>query len=190
MLPDDPLAERGRRLLDLARQAIAVAVGAAPRGAAEPAPEPWLLAPGACFVTLTLGGRLRGCIGSVRAARPLLDDLRGNARAAALADPRFPPLTGAELSAVRVEVSLLSPPTELVAASEADVLAALRPGIDGLILETDGGAHATFLPQVWESLSTPRAFLSQLKLKAGLPASFWSPEIRLLRYTVVKWQEP
>ena len=70
-----------------------------------------------------------------------------------------------------------------------EILAALRPGIDGLILEAGGDAHATFLPQVWEHLPSPRDFLAHLKHKAGLPRSFWSPEVRLLRYTVEKWME-
>jgi AmmeMemoRadiSam system protein A len=198
-MPAEEAEAAGPLLLALARQAITLAVTRSARGTAAPEPsEPfataaWLRRPGACFVTLTMGGRLRGCIGSVRARRPLLDDLRSNARAAALSDPRFPPLTAAELPQVRIEVSLLSAPTELPAAdlvNEAAALAALRPGVDGLILEHEEGAQATFLPQVWENLVTPRAFLTQLKLKAGLPAGFWSPAIRLSRYTVRKWQEP
>jgi AmmeMemoRadiSam system protein A len=192
MPPEDALARQGRLLLSIARQAIAAALGVYAPGVAdvdEAAGEPWLAAPGASFVTLVHGGRLRGCIGSVRARRPLLDDLRSNARAAALADPRFPPLSAAELPATRIEVSLLSPPTPLAAASEAEALASLRPGIDGLILEAGAYAHATFLPQVWESLPAPRDFLAQLKSKAGLPPDFWSDAIRLQRYTVVKWQE-
>ena len=186
-------AERGRVLLALAREAIAAAVGA-PAPPAEwltPARRgaPWLQVAGACFITLTQEGRLRGCIGSVQARRPLADDLRANARAAALADPRFPPLTEAELPVTRVEVSVLSPAEPLAAATEDEALAALRPGIDGIILEFGGDAHATFLPQVWESLPAPRDFLAHLKHKAGLPSDFWSPDLRLQRYTVTKWAE-
>ncbi len=193
-------AGAGRVLLGLARQAIAEALagasapGFAPASAAPPAPsaldEPWLRAPGATFVTLTRDGRLRGCIGSVRARRPLADDVRANARAAAFGDPRFAPVTARELPALRVEVSLLSPATPLPAvATEDEALAALRPGIDGLILEYGGDAHATFLPQVWETLPAARDFLAHLKDKAGLPPGFWSPGIRLQRYTVAKWAE-
>jgi uncharacterized protein len=185
--------ERGRVLLALAREAIAAALGVAgPAGGPMTATQraaPWLRAPGACFVTLTQAGRLRGCIGSVRARRPLADDLRANARAAALADPRFPPLTAAELAVTRVEVSLLTAALPLPAATEEEALAALRPGIDGIILELGGDAHATFLPQVWESLPAPRDFLAHLKHKAGLPPDFWSPDLRLQRYTVTKWSE-
>jgi AmmeMemoRadiSam system protein A len=186
-------AERGRVLLALAREAIAAALGEPqpPADRVTPAQRaaPWLRAPGACFVTLTQEGRLRGCIGSVRARRPLADDLRANARAAALADPRFPPLTASELAYTRVEVSLLSVASPLPAATEEEAIAALRPGIDGIILELGGDAHATFLPQVWDSLPAPRDFLAQLKHKAGLPSDFWSPDLRLQRYTVTKWTE-
>jgi AmmeMemoRadiSam system protein A len=198
--------EQGRVLLALAREAIAAALDARPAPPPAPAPSrpaapsrvppaqlaaPWLRAEGACFVTLTRQGRLRGCIGSVRARRPLYDDVWANARAAALADPRFPPLTAAELPETRIEVSLLSPPAPLpAAASEEEALAALRPGVDGIILEYGGEAHATFLPQVWESLPAPRDFLAHLKHKAGLPTDFWSPALRLQRYTVTSWEEP
>jgi uncharacterized protein len=200
-MPPEPTAapaaaaslERGRVLLALAREAIGVALYLLPAAAAWPASElaaPWLRAPGACFVTLTRQGRLRGCIGSVRARRPLADDVRANARAAALSDPRFPPLTAGELPGTRIEVSLLSAASPLPAASETEALAALRPGIDGLILEIGGETHATFLPQVWENLPSPRDFLAHLKHKAGLPPDFWSPDLRLQRYTVTKWTEP
>ncbi len=185
--------EQGRLLLALAREAIALALEVPAQAARVPARDlaaPWLSAPGACFVTLTRHDRLRGCIGSVRARRPLVEDLRANARAAALSDPRFPPLTAAELPDTRIEVSLLSPATPLPAATEAEALAALRPGIDGVILELGGESHATFLPQVWENLPVPRDFLAHLKRKAGLPVDFWSPDLRLQRYTVFKWSEP
>jgi uncharacterized protein len=185
--------ERGRVLLALAREAIAAALDLLPSAAPRPAPElaaPWLRAPGACFVTLTRQSRLRGCIGSVRARRPLVDDVRANARAAALSDPRFPPLTAGELPETRIEVSLLSAASPLPAASEDEALAALRPGIDGIILEIGGESHATFLPQVWENLPSPRDFLAHLKQKAGLAPGFWSPDLRLQRYTVTKWMEP
>jgi AmmeMemoRadiSam system protein A len=184
--------ERGRVLLALARQAIAAALGEAEPAAAVPEAQlwaPWLRAPGACFVTLTQQGRLRGCIGSVRARRPLADDVRSNALAAALSDPRFPPLTAPELAATRIEVSLLSAASPLPSASEEEALAALRPGNDGVILECGGDAHATFLPQVWETLPSPRDFLAHLKHKAGLPDDFWSPDLRLYRYTVARWEE-
>lgn len=147
-----------------------------------------LRAPGATFVTLTERGRLRGCIGTLEAWRPLIDDLRANAVAAAFRDSRFAPLTAAELPGIRVEVSLLGASRPLDFRDEADALAQLRPGQDGVILSHDG-RRATFLPQVWDELPEPREFLAQLKRKAGLPATYWSERIALSRYAVHKWKE-
>jgi len=177
--------ELGNALLRHARAAIAEALG-------EPAPTApdlaGLHAPGATFVTLTQGGELRGCIGSLEAHRPLLDDVQANARAAALRDPRFPPLVASELARTRVEVSLLTPAEPLPVSSEADACRQLRPGVDGVIL-TAGGRRATFLPQVWEQLPEPADFLARLRQKAGQPASYWGPDVRLWRYAVRKWKE-
>jgi AmmeMemoRadiSam system protein A len=177
--------EQGRLLTTLARAAIAREF--AEPGAALPHPD-WLDAPGAVFVTLTEAGQLRGCIGSLEAHRPLGEDLEHNARAAAFGDPRFPPLGEEELAGTRVEVSVLSRPEPMRFASEADALAQLRPGIDGVILEY-GWQRATFLPQVWEQLPDPRQFMSHLKRKAGLNPDFWAEDIRLSRYTVEKFKE-
>jgi AmmeMemoRadiSam system protein A len=177
--------ELGNALLRHARAAIAEALG-------EPVPAaPDLAAlhdPGASFVTLTQGGELRGCIGSLEAHRPLLDDVRANARAAALRDPRFPPLVASELARTRVEVSLLTLAEPLPVSSEADACRQLRPGVDGVILSA-GGRRATFLPQVWEQLPEPANFLARLRQKAGLPANYWGPDVRLARYAVRKWKE-
>lgn len=175
----------GKALLVSARNAIGERFGVAAL-AVDAAPE--LAEPGATFVTLTQNGRLRGCIGSLEAHRPLAVDVAKNAVAAAFSDPRFAPLSASELSRTRVEVSLLTPAEPFPVASEADALARLRPGIDGLILSY-GRQRATFLPQVWESLSDPRQFMSQLKIKAGLPADFWDEQLTLARYGVRKWQE-
>ena len=179
-------ATLGSQLLAIARHAIGEALGLDHR-APDTAGEA-LHRPGATFVTLTQAGRLRGCIGSLEAWRPLLDDVRANACAAALRDPRFPPLSADELSRTRVEVSLLTPATPLNFATEADALAALRPGVDGVILTCDG-SRATFLPQVWEQLPEPRQFVAHLKQKAGLPADYWSPRMALAVYQVDKWKE-
>lgn len=180
-----PNTDKGRILLTLARNAIAQRLGAPTRPLNEP---DWLNEPGAAFVTLTQHGQLRGCIGSLTAQRPLGQDVAHNAQAAAFHDPRFPALDLTELDATRVEVSLLSPQQALQFRDEADALARLRPGIDGVVLEC-GRHRATFLPQVWEQLPQPGEFIGQLKLKAGLPATYWSPAIRLQRYTVEKWKE-
>lgn len=176
----------GPALLVRARNAIAAEFGMPP--VPEPA-DPALASPGATFVTLTQEGHLRGCIGSLEAHRPLDTDVRANARAAAFGDPRFSPLKLAELRRTRIEVSLLSPAVPIEFADEADAVTKLRPDIDGVILEWDG-RRGTFLPQVWESLREPQLFLNLLKQKAGLPADFWAPDVRLYRYEVQKWKEP
>ena len=144
---------------------------------------------GACFVTLTQAGELRGCIGTIDPHRPLGEDVRANARAAALRDPRFAPLTAQELDQTRIEVSVLTPREELAFTSQADALRQLRPGTDGIVLEF--GAHrGTFLPQVWDQLPTPDQFMAALLRKAGLPQGFWAPGVRLFRYQVRKSSEP
>ena len=177
--------ERGATLIRLACEAIAERFGAPLPAAPD---EPWLAEPGATFVTLTQNGQLRGCIGSLEARRLLDHDVRENALAAALRDPRFPPLRSDELASTRVEVSLLTAATPLHFVDQEDALRQLRPGVDGVILEYRRH-RSTFLPQVWESLAEPRQFLAQLKSKAGLPADFWDDDIRLSRYRVEKWKE-
>ena len=183
--PDQPDADKGATLLKLARSEIASKLG---HEADAPIQASWLAEPGASFVTLTRQGELRGCIGTLEAYRPLGLDVRENAVAAAFHDPRFMPLTLAEFEEIRVEVSLLSPAEPLAVASEADVLANLRPGIDGVVFEY-GHYRSTFLPQVWEQLPDPAEFLAHLKRKAGLAADFWAGQVRLSRYTVTKWKE-
>lgn len=189
----DPAApsasERGGALVALARDAIARELELGERPATPISPRPgWLDVPGAAFVTLTRHGRLRGCIGSLEAHRPLWRDVEANARAAAFDDPRFAPMTAAEWPDTRVEVSILSPARPMDFSGEADALAQLRPGIDGVILE-HGWHRATFLPQVWEQLPDPREFMAHLKNKAGLSPDFWADGIRLSRYTVEKFKE-
>lgn len=149
---------------------------------------PWLAEHGACFVTLTQSGELRGCIGSLQAHRPLLADVKSNAVSAALHDPRFTPLRAEELDITTVEISLLSATREMAVRDEADALAQLRPNVDGIVFEY-GRYRSTFLPQVWESLAQPRQFLSMLRRKAGLPDDFWAEGVKLSRYTVTKWSE-
>jgi AmmeMemoRadiSam system protein A len=177
--------EHGSILLAIARGAIARSLGA-------PAPEyddgPWLTEPGASFVTLMRRGELRGCIGSLMAERPLRQDIESNALAAAFRDPRFPPVALPEYADIAVEVSVLSALEPIAVENEAQLLTLLRPGIDGVLLEY-GSRRSTFLPQVWEQLPEPRAFLAHLKQKAGLHMDFWAEDIRLSRYTVTKWRE-
>jgi AmmeMemoRadiSam system protein A len=181
MVPTDA----GAVLLPVARAAIATALG---RAATAPSTPDWLLEPGACFVTLTQSGQLRGCIGSLLAHRSLLADVQTNAVAAALRDPRFPPLRASELDATEIEVSVLSAPQPMSFTDEADALAQLRPGVDGVVFSC-GHHRSTFLPQVWEQLPDRVQFMAQLKRKAGLDARFWSDAVRLERYTVRQWAE-
>ncbi len=179
------IENRGQVLLPIARAAIARAVNL-PHAADETAP--WLSEHGACFVTLTQDGELRGCIGTLQAHRPLLADIKSNAVSAALRDPRFLPLTADEFDITAVEVSLLTPSQAMEVQDENDAHAQLRPGVDGIVFEY-GSHRSTFLPQVWEQLPHPQHFMAQLKRKAGLPADFWADGIRLSRYTVTKWRE-
>jgi AmmeMemoRadiSam system protein A len=176
---------RGEVLLPIARAAIARVLNV-PHTADESAP--WLAEHGACFVTLTQSGELRGCIGSLQAHRSLLDDVKSNAVSAALRDPRFAPLSAEEFDITAVEVSLLSPTQPMVVRDEDDALAQLRPHVDGVIFEY-GRYRSTFLPQVWESLARPRDFLAMLRRKAGLPDDFWDEGVKLSRYSVTKWSE-
>jgi hypothetical protein len=177
---------QGNTLLTLARAALEESLG----GPAAQAPdEPWLAEPGACFVSLKLkhDDSLRGCIGSIEPHRPLREDVVENAKAAAHRDPRFTPLRRNELALTRVEVTLLSPVEPLEVHTEAQALAALRPGVDGLILQW-GGRRGVFIPQVWEHLPEPAEFLAALRRKAGLSGG-WQPGTRLSRFTASCWEE-
>jgi AmmeMemoRadiSam system protein A len=175
----------GNALLTIARSAIAQELGLPGRGK----PGHALLGqPGATFVTLKRAGELRGCIGSLRPTRPLGVDVHANAIAAAFGDPRFPPLARHEFEEVVVEVSLLSADEPIAVVDEADLIARLRPGLDGLVLGY-GHRRATFLPQVWDALPEPREFVAALKRKAGLPENFWNPQMNVSRYGVTKWAE-
>lgn len=179
-------AAHGRTLLGIARNSVEAALGvSAPMRLPDAA---WLKPARATFVTLTQNGGLRGCIGSLDAQRPLGEDVRRNARAAAQSDPRFAPLAREELAATRIEVSLLSTPKLIPFGDHAELIAQLRPGEDGLILEC-GEAHATFLPQVWDGLRDPEQFLAELKRKAGLSPGASTAKCRIQRYHVLKWME-
>ncbi len=179
----DDRDRRGQRLLAIARDAIREQQ---PLGGRQ-WDEEWLRATGASFVTLRAAGELRGCIGTVDPHRPLGDDVAHNAFAAAYRDLRFDPVTPDLRDRLEVEVSVLSARMPLEAASEAALAAALRPGVDGVVLEFEG-FRATFLPQVWESLPDPLEFLSELRRKARLPARFWHERLQVSRYTVEKYR--
>src|SRR6516225_11230831 len=174
----------GGAVLTLARSAIAEKLGL---GTLDGVSHARLEEPSATFVTLKQAGGLRGCVGSLQAIRTLRDDVRANAVAAAFRDPRFAPLEASELARTSLEVSLLSAEERIEAASERELLAQLRPGVDGVILEY-GRHRATLLPQVWEHVQDRRNFLAALKLKAGLPEDFWSSGMLVSRYGVTTWK--
>lgn len=176
----------GRVLVGLARASIAHALGS---GAAPDAVAAvWLTRPGASFVTLTEEGRLRGCIGSLAPQRPLGADVIANAQGAAFRDPRFSPLTAADWPRVQTEVSMLSAAKPIRFGDEDELLAAVTPFEDGLILEAEG-RRGTFLPQVWEQIPDKRQFLAHLRQKAGLPVETRITRCRVSRYRVVKWKQ-
>ena len=179
------LTEAASTLLPIARASIAGQLGKI-HAADESAP--WLRVQGASFITLNLAKKLRGCIGSLQAHRPLLDDVRANALAAAFKDPRFKPLTAAEYENIEVEISLLSALSALSFTDEASALAQLKPQVHGLIFEY-GHHRSTFLPQVWDTVADPVMFIAHLKQKAGLPPNFWEPGVKLHTYTVAKFSE-
>lgn len=205
----------GQVLLEIARASIERSLGISDRDVSTN--DAWLHEPGACFVTLTLvdepvhssacssahkraqrsddaagesapEGRLRGCIGSLRAHRRLADDVAANATQAAFHDPRFAPLRVDEYPMIGVEVSVLSTPEQLDAPTEADALSMLRPDIDGVIIE-DGPYRATYLPQVWSQLPSPDDFLASLRRKAGLAPDHWGPHTTIWRYQVEAVQD-
>lgn len=144
---------------------------------------------GASFVTLTRDDRLRGCVGSLKGTRPLAEDIAANAFGAGFEDPRFQPVTEAELAGAEIEVAILSRPVEMAFRDEADLLAQLRPGRDGVIL-SDAGRRATFLPKVWEALPAPADFLAALKAKVGLPPEHWPGQIEVWRYVAESFKGP
>jgi AmmeMemoRadiSam system protein A len=151
---------------------------------------PSLRADRATFVTLyaiaSAGRQLRGCIGTLQACMPLVEDVAHNAFAAAFHDPRFPPVCSEELPAIDIQLSILSPPELMSFVDQNDLVGQIRPGVDGIIIEEKGvfgGRRGTLLPSVWENLSDPRRFIEHVKLKAGLPPDYWSASIKAYRYT-------
>jgi hypothetical protein len=175
------LARHGETLLATAGRSIVHGlVHGRPLAVDAAGSAPALRADGASFVTLHRQGALRGCIGTAAAQRPLIEDVARNAFAAAFRDPRFPPLTPEE-DDLAIKVSVLSAPHPLVFTDERTLLAQLRPGTDGLVIES-GGQRALFLPDVWQTLPEPAVFLAQLKRKAGLDDTPATPALRAWRF--------
>ncbi len=141
------------------------------------------------FVTLTIDGKLRGCIGNLTSNESMVSGVRRNAINAAFHDPRFSSLSLSELDRVSIEVSILSEPRPLYYREAADLLKKIRPHIDGVILRKDI-ASATFLPQVWEQIQQPQDFLAQLCLKAGLASDAWQQsKLEVSTYQVQYFEE-
>ena len=150
---------------------------------------PSLREQGASFVTLTVGGELRGCIGALEAYQPLVEDVREHAVAAAFEDPRFPPLREDELSRIQIEVSRLTRPVPLEYKDAEDLLSKLKPHVDGVIIK-DGARRATFLPQVWEKLPVPSDFLDNLCHKMGVGHHYWrNNHLNVFVYQVEEFHE-
>ena len=161
--------EKSKVMLEIARKAIAEELTGKKLLDREALlrEHPWLAEPGAAFVTLNENHQLRGCIGSIIAHQPLIDDLIHNAKAAAFSDPRFRPVRPEEYDKLEIEISLLSPPKELPYTDVEDLRRKIRPGIDGVVLRL-GNYQATYLPSVWEQLPDFDSFFATLCQKAGL----------------------
>jgi uncharacterized protein len=142
----------------------------------------------AVFVTLSSGGTLRGCIGSLEASQPLARAVAEAAHGAAFRDPRFAPLQAHELDHISIEISVLSAMEPMPVSSRAELLAALQPARDGLLLQ-EGQHRATFLPHVWRQLPDPDIFFNHLLTKAGLPVGYWSPHLTFFRYQTLSFSE-
>jgi AmmeMemoRadiSam system protein A len=141
------------------------------------------------FVTITKGGSLRGCIGHIIPQESILEGVKENAINAAFRDPRFSPLNRNEFKDIRIEISILTEPEELHYSGEKDLLARLRPGVDGVIIKK-GYRQATFLPQVWEQLPAKEEFLAHLCLKAGLSPDAWRKgDLQVSTYQVQAFEE-
>lgn len=153
----------------------------------EPMEMPAILVePGASFVTLERQGALRGCVGTLEAIRPLCEDVERNA-VRAMRDPRLPAVTLDDWPELDVKVSVLTPPVPVAVAGRDELLAVVRPGVDGLII-ADGERRATFLPAVWAKLPEPERFLDALLAKAGLAG--WPDGLAVRRYESIEFRDP
>jgi AmmeMemoRadiSam system protein A len=174
-------------LLDIAEDAIVDGLHDRPPAAPPVSALPRSLQePRGIFVTLTVGGKLNGCIGTITGTEPLGHGVARHAWSAAFADPRLPSLRRDDYERLRIELSLLSPLSPVSAASRVDLLATLRPGLEGLVIAA-GARQAVFLPSVWEQLPDPDDFLDHLQAKAGMPPRWWPPGMRGYRFTAQKF---
>lgn len=189
-MQDELTPEERNTLLRLAREAMEHGV----RGEQLPALDESVLSAklreeGASFVTLTVRGELRGCIGALEPYQPLAQDVREHAAAAALEDPRFPPVGERELNGIQIEVSRLTRPVPLDYQDANDLLSKLRPHVDGVIIR-DAFHRATFLPQVWEKIPNTAEFLNNLCYKMGVRPDAWrTHHFDVLTYQVEEFHE-
>ena len=171
------------KLLTVARGVIQSGLSGEKQFSIDPASCPErLLLKRATFVTLNLNGRLRGCIGTLLAHRPLIVDVAHNAQAAAFRDSRFTPLTSAEFAQVDLHISVLSKPQRMQVESREDLLGKLRPGVDGLIIK-EGDRQSTYLPSVWSQMPDAETFVRELRRKGGMNPDTWSEDTRVFHYT-------
>lgn len=178
-------------LLHIARHTLEVVTSGGQRPALDESQLPEsLMQPRACFVTFTEGGMLRGCTGTLVARQPLAEEVSQTTVHTAFNDPRFDPVRSEEVPWIVIEISVLTPPQPLVVTCADELLHALRPGNDGVVLKV-GGRRSTFLPQVWEHYPDPVDFLSALCRKANLPSDAWQlPEAEIDIYQSVMFEEP
>jgi len=176
--------EEKRKLLEIARRSLEESV----HGRRLPSfhlDSRTLTSPGAAFVTLKKGGELRGCIGMMEPIEPLYVAVARMARAAALEDPRFPPVAKVELPDIRLDISVLTPLERVLSAEEIEV------GKHGLRIER-GGLCGVLLPQVAREYNWDRVqFLRQTCRKAGLPEDAWEKGAQVFKFSAeVFGEEP
>jgi AmmeMemoRadiSam system protein A len=176
LTPDERTA-----LLRFARDTIVAHLTVAPPPSPVPLEDPRDHA--GAFVTLHVGGHLRGCIGFPGSDRPLDEVVGQCAMAAATEDPRFPPLTAAELPELELEISVLTPIRPVGDLSEIEV------GRDGLVAQ-EGFRRGLLLPQVaiehhWDR----ETFLSHTCLKAGLRPDAWRSGAKISRFQAEVFSE-
>lgn len=191
MKENSGLSEGDRQiLLRVAREAIRAVVegGALPQLDLKACSED-LRMDGASFVTLTIADQLRGCIGTLEAYQPLILDVQEHAVAAATQDYRFPPVGEEEVPLLQIEISRLTPTRPLEYSDWQELIAKLRPGVDGVLIR-DGFQRATFLPQVWEKVPDPQEFMTHLCNKMGAPGDRWrTKKLDVSIYQVEEFKE-
>ena len=190
-MEDKLTLEEQQTLLRLARDAMERGVkGEKLSPLDESSLPPRLREQGSSFITLTVYGELRGCIGALEPYQSLAEDVREHALAAALKDPRFPAVRKDELNGIRIEVSRLTRPVPLEYKDANELLSKIRPHVDGVILRDASGRRGTFLPQVWEKISDPAEFLNNLCYKIGVNENLWrSRHLDVLTYQVEEFHE-